>query len=81
MKIYDNEQKLVKIICNGCSCECESENSVFKKEFLSVQKSWGYFSERDGETDCWDLCEECYNRLVSSFKIKIDVSENTELMF
>lgn len=80
MRIYDEKQKLKKIVCNGCGCEADVVNDVVKKDFLSVRKDWGYFSKRDGETDCWDLCEKCYDKFVSSFKIEIEVSDTTELM-
>lgn len=80
MRIYDEKQKLIKIVCNGCGQETLAENHIIKKDFFSVKKDWGYFSDRDGETDRWDLCECCYDRLVSSFKIRMDISDTTELM-
>ena len=80
MRVYDEKRKLKKIICNSCGCEAEASNEIVKKDFLSVRKDWGYFSERDGETDRWDLCETCYQRIVSEFKIKVQVSDTTELM-
>jgi len=80
MRIYDEKQKLKKIICNHCGCESAAVNGLIRKDFLSVKKDWGYFSSRDGETDCWDLCEACYQEIVSGFKIKMETSDTTELM-
>ena len=34
--------------------------------------AWDYFSEKDGEVHHFDLCESCYDDLVSSFKIPVD---------
>lgn len=80
MRSYDKAQKLIQITCNGCGRTVVAENDILKEDFFSCNKSWGYFSNRDGEKDCWDLCEECYQRLVSSFKIKMETYEKTELM-
>lgn len=80
MRIYDEKQRLIKVICNGCGEETLAENYIIKKDFLSVKKDWGYFSERDGETDQWDLCERCYEKVVDSFRIHMNISDTTELM-
>ena len=54
--------------------------AILKDQFFSVNQTWGYFSEHDGETDYWDLCQDCYKKLVQSFQIEPDVSEAAELM-
>lgn len=58
-----------KAFCNCCGREIKGE------DFLEVEKQWGYFSSKDGVTECFDLCEECYDKLVSGFKISPERKE------
>lgn len=44
-----------------------------KEDTLSVQKRWGYFSEKDNEVHAFDLCEACYDELISNFRIPIEI--------
>ena len=46
-----------------------------EEEVLEVEKRWGYFSEKDGQTDRFDLCEACYDEWVDGFLIPIERSE------
>lgn len=57
------------IICNKCGKQIKKEGGVWKSEVLSIQKRWGYFSEKDNEVHSFDLCEECYDNLIRSFLI------------
>lgn len=79
MKIYENE-KLVKIICNQCGKEYVVTQEGMHPEYLQVEKSWGYFSDKDGEHHRFDLCEECYDRLLAGFRIPASKAERTELL-
>ena len=47
---------------------------------MSLDYAWDYFSEKDGQVHHFDLCEECYDELVSGFKIAVEVEEQAELM-
>lgn len=40
-----------------------------------MEKQWGYFSGKDGETHRFELCEECYDRLTASFRIPVETEE------
>ena len=40
---------------------------------FSADYEWGYFSGKDGEKHSFDLCEECYDRLLASFKLPADI--------
>lgn len=80
MRKYDQNHQLKKIVCNQCKKEVACVNGILKDQFFSVNQAWGYFSEHDGETDYWDLCQDCYKKLVQSFQIEPDVSEAAELM-
>ena len=47
-------------------------NGEPREGVFSADCEWGYFSEKDGERHHFDLCESCYDDLVSSFKIPVD---------
>ena len=59
-------KEISKIICN----QCGREISV-----LCVEHTWGYFSEKDGENHRFDLCEECYDRLLKGFLIPAEIEK------
>ncbi|HIQ99838.1 MAG TPA: hypothetical protein IAB23_09235 [Candidatus Scybalocola faecavium] len=79
MRIFDKDHKLVKIICNQCGCAEETAGGLLKKDFLSVEKDWGYFSDKDTKTHRFDLCEACYDRLIAGFSYPVDEEERNEL--
>lgn len=61
------------IICNQCGKEIPVINGYPREGVFNVQFTWGYFSEKDGETHRFDLCESCYDKLVSSFLIPPEI--------
>lgn len=68
------------IICNCCKKIVQEEGKLSKKEFLHIEKYWGYFSEKDGEKQEFDICEECYDRWTASFQIPVEKQEMTEFV-
>ena len=60
--------ELDKVFCNKCGKEILRE-----ADFLHVEKRWGYFSEKDGERHAFDLCETCYDALLQSFLIPVEI--------
>ena len=42
------------------------------EDVLEVEKRWGYHSRKDNRVDRFDLCEDCYDELVSEFQIQIE---------
>lgn len=77
--MYKND-KDKKIICNKCGRELSEEAGLLREGVCTVEVDWGYFSHKDGERHQFDLCEECYDELVKSFRIPIRVKERTELV-
>ena len=63
--------ELDKIICNKGGKEIKVIRGVAQEDYLEVTKRWGYFSNKDTQEDCFDLCEDCYDELVASFKIRL----------
>ena len=60
------------IFCNGCGKEIKIKDGVIREGLLYVEKRWGYFSDKDNEVHRFDLCEECYDRMVSQFVIPVE---------
>lgn len=66
--------------CNCCGRALKVENGILKEDAFEATKEWGYFSERDLEVHHFNLCEDCYNKLISEFKIPVEVRNKTEAM-
>ena len=61
------EKVLSRVVCNGCGREIPLESA----DYFHGEKTWGYFSEKDGRQDYFDLCEACYDKMVSGFVLKL----------
>ncbi len=61
------EKVLSRVVCNGCGREIPLESA----DYFHGEKTWGYFSEKDGRQDHFDLCEACYDKMVSGFVLKL----------
>ena len=75
MRQYQKQEmkEVKKIICNKCGKEIVVERGVPKEDTFSVEKRWGYFSEKDNEVHSFDLCEKCYDEWIATFSIPIDI--------
>ncbi len=82
MRIYldAKETELVSVICNCCKKELPVENGICKAESIRIRHTFGYFSKKDGQTESFDLCEDCYKRIVEKFKIPVETHDETELL-
>lgn len=66
-------KEVKKIICNQCGKEMQVTNGRAEEGVFSVDYAWGYFSGKDGEKHSFDLCEDCYDKLLASFKIPAEI--------
>ena len=68
MKVYgkttSTERKVQKIFCNQCGRPMKIENGIVREGIFSAEVSFGYFSKKDGIRQEFDLCEECYDRMI-----------------
>lgn len=76
----DNEKKLIQVICNQCKKELKIDNGYLKEGCFTADYSFGYFSRKDGTKHQFDLCEDCYDRLVAEFAVPVDSSQEKELL-
>ena len=56
------------------------EESIEKADYLKIEKNWGYFSNKDGNCEKINICEDCYDEIVEGFQLPPVVEENTELL-
>ena len=41
---------------------------------------FGFFSGKDGKKHSFDLCEECYDKMIKEFAIPVEEEEAVELI-
>ena len=68
----ERTEKIEKIICNKCGKEILVRGGVPQEDVLEVRKRWGYHSRKYNQVDCFDHCEDCYDELIRSFRIKME---------
>ena len=70
VEVKKQETIIQDIFCNICEEKIHKNEHGYFDDFLSIEKTWGYFSPFDGETHCIDICISCYKTLLDSLKIK-----------
>lgn len=75
------EQKIIKndvlseVYCNKCGKLIYSDDMRQKVDYIKIIKEWGYFSDKDMETHSFELCEECYDHLIKTFKFQPTITK------
>lgn len=67
--------KIKMLKCNCCGKTFQIENEMIKEGVFQAQWEWGYFSEKDGERHSFCLCEACYDKIVNTFTVPVQVEE------
>lgn len=82
MRIYSDQNKneLISVICNQCKKELKVEQGIIKEGCFCGDIRFGYFSGKDGSRHSFDLCEECYDKLIKGFAIPVEEEEVTEFI-
>lgn len=73
-------KKDIIVFCNSCGREIKKENGILMEDVFEATKEWGYFSDRDTQIHHFIMCESCYNRLISGFKIPVEVRKKIEVL-
>lgn len=79
MRVY-KDKKLTNVYCNKCNKQVVVESEIVKEGIFSIDYHWNYFSGKDGEKHSFDICEECYDKLIKDFKIPVEETEYTEFV-
>lgn len=69
-----------QIRCNSCGKVLRVENGILMEDAFEASKEWGYFSKRDMEVHQFILCEECYEKMISQFKIPVHIKKKLEVL-
>lgn len=80
MREYKEDRKLTKVVCNACGKKLLVENGILKEECIHLDHDFGFFGSKDGESDSFDLCEACYDKLTDGFAVPVDRRARTELL-
>lgn len=80
MRKYEKQGLLTSVICNSCGKKLVVEKGILREGAFCVTHFWDFFSEKDGEIHHWDLCEDCYDLMVSQFRIAPEIEESVELL-
>lgn len=73
-------RKKSEIICNKCGKKVKFIDGNLKEDFCQIKKEWGYFSKKDMMVHKFNLCEECYDKIVEGFTIPIVIEEKSEAL-
>ena len=80
-KFLNNETKeLEKVICNQCKKELNVKNGILMEGGFHGEVTFGYFSNKDGKKHSFDLCEECYDKMIDGFAILVEEEEISEMI-
>ena len=65
MRIYRENQTemLEQVCCNKCGRMLQVKNGILMEGVFPGNVTWGYFSDQDGESHSFDLCEDCYKKV------------------
>lgn len=82
MRRYEDESngQLIQVVCNQCKKDLKLENGYIKEGCFAADFCFGYFSKRDGMRHKFDLCEECYNRMIAGFQVPVEEVTENELL-
>jgi len=82
MRRYTQGQEAIlqQVRCNACGKEMQVRKGMLVEECFHAKNVFGYFSEKDGVCEEFDLCEKCYQEMVRHFQIEVTRTEVTELL-
>jgi len=60
--------QLTDVVCDNCGKSCKTRDGNF--EYGELNGDWGYGSRWDGEQHAAHLCQDCWQKLLDSFKVR-----------
>ena len=81
MRFYKDKEKkmLEKVLCNCCGRDLAITARYVTEGVMHVCKDWGYFSEKDLVRHEFDMCEQCYDKMIGEFQIPVTEREILEV--
>ncbi len=74
------ELELNRVFCNQCGKELLVEEGILKEGCFSADYAFDYFSNKDGYIYSFDLCEECFDKLIAGFENPAQITETKEFL-
>ena len=65
------------LYCNCCGKKIPEGYSRETEDFFHFEKTWGYFSGKDGTRQTADICEFCMEQWIAQFRIPPQTVERT----
>lgn len=62
------KEEVMSVTCDCCGKTEVGEHVEYDSTITSVDISFGYGSSRDTETHYFDICDDCYNDWIATFK-------------
>ena len=75
----EGQKELSGVICNGCGRALKVEGGILNEGCFEGKQVFGYFSSMDGQEHRFDLCEECYQKMIARFLVPVTKRELPEL--
>ena len=81
MRFYKDKEKKVleKVLCNCFGRQLTMTGRHVTEGVLHVRKDWGFFSEKDLVRHEFDMCEQCYDKMIGEFQIPVTEREILEV--
>ncbi len=80
MRYNDENNEVKEVFCNQCKKKLAVENGIIKEGCFVGNVVWGYFSSLDGKRHGFELCEDCYHKMISGFAIPVTETDETEFV-
>ena len=80
MRVYSDQKELVEVVCNCCGKKILVKNGFLQEECIHLEHDFGFFGTKDGQSHRFDLCEDCYRKIVEGFLIPVEEWERKELL-
>lgn len=64
-----NTTEIDVIICDSCGKKIRRNKFNEFEDYFHIEKTWGYHSNKDGRHDSFDICEECYDKMIEILKL------------
>ncbi|WP_105616628.1 hypothetical protein [Vallitalea okinawensis] len=64
------------VICNCCGREINKDQYGLMEDYITIKKTWGYNSAFDGQSHELDVCNDCYEKWIKSFKHKFSLKDD-----
>ena len=81
MKRYNRNGQLEAVLCNCCGKKLVVEHGIIREGSIGIDHAWDYFSEKDGQIHHFDLCEDCYDEMISGFKLPVETEDTLYVKF